>query len=148
YCRNGRPFLRYSSRASTNRTLATSGYLGAHSRAPVRQTLSGLALKKAFEFANALANIFTCGNVLSKCENVLGSHTAAGSSASTCCSQFRLLNTERNMPPRKSNEIFGFTSSINFISPLCGQEENGTISFGKLAVSKGCGQERTCPAVK
>ena len=29
------------------------------------------------------------------------------------------------MPPRKSNEIFGFTSSINFISPLCGQEENG-----------------------
>ena len=38
---------------STRRTLATSGYLDAHSRAPVRQTLSGLALKKAFEFANA-----------------------------------------------------------------------------------------------
>ena len=35
------------------------------------------------EFANALENIFTCGNVLSKCEKTLGSETAASSSALT-----------------------------------------------------------------
>lgn len=55
----GNPFFLYSSKASTRRTLLTKGYIGAHSRAPDKHTLNGPAQKKAFEFANALANIFT-----------------------------------------------------------------------------------------
>ena len=40
----GNPFLRYSLSASSKRILLISGYIGAHSLAPVKQTLNGLII--------------------------------------------------------------------------------------------------------
>jgi hypothetical protein len=96
-------------------------------------------LYDAFEDEKAFAKILTCGNVLSKCENNLISRTASLSRIFTLFSQLFFLKTDKNIPPKKSNEIFGLIRSRKFISPSTFHAENGTISFGKFAVSNGTG---------